>query len=611
MIYIPESTKSAKPEPPRISDPKPTVEAQTESKTRDDPKKVVVVIPTALVVWDKYTKNFVRSFVDADIPVCLVIHRARVNNVQLDMVRREFPSGVIFIFNEKKDFNFSYANNLGRAQMESLYPEVEWVIYANDDMLFNDASSVNLLKNFSPPKEYCNHTVFSGVILNMDGSVQRCGGRLTEGGPQTLPVVPSKPTHYQLMGGPFHIARAYLKWDENLPIHLNDDDFSLSAGGTVVIPSIKVKHHMNSTTGSGSFVTPQRVQYFKRKHIDEYMDVLSDLRQPQNVEYIVPPHVDDIDQVVILQTDHIGDHAFTYDARMKVLYEFFMKRGKPIVMIGGGFIEGILKDYFGAAFSNSNLFTFLPIDYRDDGGCKANIHPVRQEQINKIKEVVSHNSLLINFRCDGSDRPLFNLIPHKYLCSFTQGEYALQFNPKIPVTISNNILTALIPEYISLHDNYYSGGIEGVVINPFTSIPPKEPPLSLFEQFANKLKDEFGLKVFWAAHKQDRNRLRNITADILPDLSIFDLMMSVADKKLWYVGCDSGPTHWAVRSGIPTLCIHPSQTNPVMLSVPSMHLLFIHPKRGWGDLSPPVLMKGLGMLHKNVKIKISVNPSIL
>ena len=251
----------------------------------------------------------------------------------------------------------------------------------------------------------------------MDGSVQRCGGRLTEGGPQTLPVVPSKPTHYQLMGGPFHIARAYLKWDENLPVHLNDDDFSMSAGGTVVIPTIRIKHHMNATTGSGNFVTPQQVQYFKRKHIDEYMDVLSNLRPPQNIEYIVPPNVDDIDQVVILQTDHIGDHAFSYDARMKVLYEFFMKRGKPIVMIGGGFIEGILKDYFGAAFSNSNMFTFLPLDYRDDGGCKANIHPVRQEQINKIKGVVSCNSLLINFRCDGSDKPLFNLIPHKYLCS--------------------------------------------------------------------------------------------------------------------------------------------------------------------------------------------------
>ena len=87
MIYIPESTKSVKPEQTRISDTDPIVEAQTEAKTRDDPKKVVVVIPTALVVWDKYTKNFVRSFVEADIPVCLVIHRTRVNNVQLDMVR--------------------------------------------------------------------------------------------------------------------------------------------------------------------------------------------------------------------------------------------------------------------------------------------------------------------------------------------------------------------------------------------------------------------------------------------------------------------------------------------------------------------------------------------
>ena len=44
------------------------------------------------------------------------------------------------------------------------------------------------------------------------------------------------------MGGPFHIASVSHSWDKNLPGHLNDDDFSLRGGGTVVIPEIKLKH---------------------------------------------------------------------------------------------------------------------------------------------------------------------------------------------------------------------------------------------------------------------------------------------------------------------------------------------------------------------------------
>jgi hypothetical protein len=561
-----------------------------------------VVIPTTLKPWDLFTKQFVEDLLSIDIPVCLVLNHVVTKDIPA------FPSGVVVTRDLEPKFNFPRLNNVGKKALLKEFPTIKWVIYANDDMVFYNNSAKEALKHFSPPEEFRDHKVFSGMIYDMNGTIQRCGGKMVEGGSQSLQEHPQTSTHYALMGGPFHIASVSHSWDENLPGHLNDDDFSLRGGGTVVIPEIKLKHQQNFTLGGGSFAAQKDWRYFHRAHHREFFRVFSKLNLPAGIRLITPPHADDIDELVLLQTDHIGDHAFAHDAKTRLIQRI----RKPVVCLGGKFIKSLLipkllENTVGIPIS------FIQLDYRDEGGCKANIHPVPPEQLQIVNSMVSKNSLLVNFRIDGSDQPLFSKIPHKYLCAIGKGDFSVSFDPKIPVTTTNNLLAASIPEYIPLHPNYKKGGFGGVVFAPFASIPSKEVPIVLYARIVSKLLDFFDVPVYCIAHGSDRSRIGSgsFQSKLLPDLPLVDLMELICEKRLWYIGNDSGPSHWAVRSGIPTIIVHPPQTNPIMLSVPTSHLLFIHPTRSFGDINEGVFLKAFGELFFKVETKILFESSTL
>jgi hypothetical protein len=561
------------------------------------PPRIGVVIPTTLKVWHSFTSHFVHSLMTIPHVVVMLV----VNNV-----KGSYPSvqdRCLMISVEDKDFNFSRLNNIGRAALLERY-NLPWIVYANDDLLFFDERSVREFGRFPDCVEpkFSGARHFSGVIYHMNGSVQRAGGRLHQGSPQTILEVPDRQTKVELMGGPFHIVASDVLWDENLPVHLNDDDISLRCGGSVIIPTIRIKHQMNTTTGPTMVASPKDWQYFRRVH-GGTKTFLSGNLSP-NVSLISPKTVDLADQIVILQTDHIGDHAFTEFAKESLAEKF---PHLPLVYVGGSFMKGL----FDARWSG----TFLPLDYRDDGGCRANIHPIPPQQMQEVLRHVSPHCLIVSFRIDGSDMPVVQKIPHSFLAAYQHGDFSIGFDPSLPISVQQEKLVASIPRYLPV-DRAFSGSsgepvVHGVAIAPFSSIPPKEMPLLIFQGAAQNLQ-KGGWDVWWIAHGQDRNRLAQagIHENVLPDLPLWghggeNLYDVIKDKKLYYVGCDSGPSHWAVISGIPTLIVHPPQTNPTMLSCPSHHLVFLH-SRSMINITANDIEYALSVLHVKVREKMEV-----
>ncbi|MEM3858414.1 MAG: hypothetical protein QW478_03290, partial [Candidatus Micrarchaeaceae archaeon] len=114
--------------------------------------------------------------------------------------------------------------------------------------------------------------------------------------------------------------------------------------------------------------------------------------------------------------------------------------------------------------------------------------------------------------------------------------------------------------------------------------------------------------VHWVVHEpKDRNAFMKIGygKDLVPDLPIPKLFEYLTTNGYsLYIGNDSGPSHWAVLNGMPTVILHPPQTNPVMLSVPSSHLVMVHPQRTFLDIPPEAILGAVGRLMHQVKAKV-------
>ena len=511
-------------------------------------------------------------------------------------------------------FNWSRFNNIGAALASG-----DILLFLNDDL---EVINRDWLRRLLPYMCLTRVGAVGPRLLTDSGTVQSCGVSLIAGrqgarndfahtGSDALiadgiNLVPHNCT--ALLGAAVMVRRELFEWlggfDEALPLTFNDLDFHmrLRAHGldVVVVPGSDLIHYEKTSRFSLEEKALEEVYWerWRRSHLmgDSYLHpkrettsgLYKPVKEPVEVVWnhgVVSPR-SDIERILVLRMDHIGDFALAIPG-MNLLRTTFPNARIDIVVGPWNAALASQLDMF------EHVLAFNLYAEKSGDGRKLDNASAQTDFSNLLKG--EHYDLSIDLRMDRDTRRLLMAVESRYRAGFSEG----MLHPWLDISVEYegnlrhwhkvlgsadttlrliNAVASAFPEQPVIDVDYWkktngsSVKISNnmIVIHPFAGNAIKSWVTRNWEDLvALLLEDQFEVVIIGAARDAEGDvefvdRLASAGAKVIVGEKSLVQLVELLRTAVCFVGCDSGPKHLAAAAGIPVVALQSGFVDPVM-----------------------------------------------